>query len=308
MYSQNLVTIAIPAYKRHWLSEAIESALNQDYQNIELLIVDDHSPQNLKEVVEPYLKDSRVHYYYNEKNLGKESIVLNWNRCLDLAHGEFFVLLCDDDILEPNFVSTLLRLAEKYPECEVFHGRCQRLNERENTIEIDVCWNEYESYEEFLNNDKAGLRRHTVTEFLYKTKMIKEIRYYVTPLGWGADEVSLFRFIMGNGVCSSSDPVVSWRLTNEHLSCPGTHCFEKAKARLLTNTWYYNNIPSKFSYNSYRDITDNDVFFEFERAGLIDRFKILYIVPFEIWGLKQKIYLSYLTIKKYVFFYCNHKL
>ena len=63
-----LVSIAIPAYKKKWLKEAIVSALSQDYPNIEVIIVDDHSPQNLREVVVPFLIDKRVSYYYNEIN------------------------------------------------------------------------------------------------------------------------------------------------------------------------------------------------------------------------------------------------
>ena len=46
-----LVSIAIPAYKKKWLKEAIVSALSQDYPNIEVIIVDDHYPQNLSDVV-----------------------------------------------------------------------------------------------------------------------------------------------------------------------------------------------------------------------------------------------------------------
>lgn len=67
---KGLVSIAIPAYKRKWLKEAIYSALSQDYQNIEVIIVDDHSPQNLRDIVSPFLIDKRVSYYYNEINLG----------------------------------------------------------------------------------------------------------------------------------------------------------------------------------------------------------------------------------------------
>ena len=97
-----LVSIAIPAYKKKWLKEAIVSALSQDYPNIEVIIVDDHSPQNLREVVVPFLIDKRVSYYYNEINLGGKSVTNNWNKCLEYVNGEFFVLLCDDDVLMPK--------------------------------------------------------------------------------------------------------------------------------------------------------------------------------------------------------------
>ena len=92
-FVQDLVSIAIPAYKRKWLKEAIESALAQDYDNIELIIVDDHSPQNLREIVSPYLTNKRVSYHYNKENVGKDSVANNWNRCLEYAKGEFFVVM-----------------------------------------------------------------------------------------------------------------------------------------------------------------------------------------------------------------------
>lgn len=107
---RGLVTIAIPAYKQTYLAEAINSALKQDYENIELVIVNDRSPYDLRSVVNQF-KDSRIHYYENDENLGSKNIVRNWNRCLEYAHGEFFVLLCDDDMLMPNFVSELLVLS-----------------------------------------------------------------------------------------------------------------------------------------------------------------------------------------------------
>ena len=79
-----LVSIAIPAYKATYLYEAIESALSQDYKNIELIIVDDCSPYHLDNIVNKFY-DSRISYYKNEENLGKVSIVHNWNKCLSLA-------------------------------------------------------------------------------------------------------------------------------------------------------------------------------------------------------------------------------
>lgn len=232
MAVQSLVTIAIPAYKRHWLSEAIESALAQDYSNIELLIVDDHSPQNLKEVVEPYLADKRVKYLYNEKNLGKKSIVHNWNRCLELASGEFFVLLCDDDVLMPNFVSTLMELAEKYPQCSVFHGRREIHNMNNGKVEKDQVWPEYETCEQYMNN--GGFSRwHTITEFMYRTDHIKNIKYYVLPMGWGSDDVSILRFMEKGGIASSQECIAMFRKSDEHISGTYNAAYKKAKARII---------------------------------------------------------------------------
>ena len=105
--TKDLVSIGIPAYKATYLKEAIDSVLNQTYTKFELIIVNDKSPENIEEIISTY-NDKRIRYYKNEDNLGKTSIVLNWNKCLSYANGDFFVLLCDDDIMLPNFIATML--------------------------------------------------------------------------------------------------------------------------------------------------------------------------------------------------------
>ena len=60
------VSILIPTYNyAHYIGEAIESALNQTYNDFELIIIDDQSSDNTDEVVARYLTDSRVRYYKN---------------------------------------------------------------------------------------------------------------------------------------------------------------------------------------------------------------------------------------------------
>ena len=160
-----LVSIAIPAYKAKYIKEAIDSVLAQSYQNIELIIVNDNSPEDIDKIVSSY-SDTRIRYYKNERNLGKESIVLNWNKCLSYAKGEFFVLLCDDDILEPTFIEKMYSLTLKYPQCNVFKSRTRLINSINNTVIGDsTLWPEYEPYEEFLTNSIKGNRKHTISEF-----------------------------------------------------------------------------------------------------------------------------------------------
>ena len=75
-----LVSIAIPAYKKKWLKEAIVSALSQDYPNIEVIIVDDHSPQNLREVVVLSLLIKECHTTIMKSILGvRVSLIIGIN-------------------------------------------------------------------------------------------------------------------------------------------------------------------------------------------------------------------------------------
>ena len=286
-----LVTIAIPAYKDKWLAEAIESALNQDYENIELLIVDDHSPFGLEKIVAPYLKDKRVHYYYNEKNLGKESIVLNWNRCLELAHGEFFVLLCDDDILKPNFVSTLLSLAEKYSNCNVFHARRAVLNDLTGEIREDEAWPEYEGFDAFLKAKSSGQRKHTITEFLYRASIIKDVEFEIFPVGYFSDDATVIKIVKTGGIASSDVCLCMFRKSSDHITSNNKYEFGKAKAAIQYYNWFQKNIKTSLSDKRKSDVLDIWLSGFFKKADFLNKLRILSLVPHEVWGYKQKIYM-----------------
>ena len=70
MQRKPIISVTIAAYKRaHLLPRAINSVLNQTYQNFELIIVDDCSPDNTKEVVKSFT-DKRIIYHRHKKNKG----------------------------------------------------------------------------------------------------------------------------------------------------------------------------------------------------------------------------------------------
>lgn len=110
-----LMSIGIPAYNNGaYIGETIESILAQTYENLELVIVDDHSSDNTYEVLEEYArKDSRVRIFRNEKNLGMSG---NWNRCLELCTGDYLKLVCADDLLDPQMIEKEIKVLEKYPD------------------------------------------------------------------------------------------------------------------------------------------------------------------------------------------------
>ena len=288
---QGLVTIVIPAYKRKWLNEAIQSALAQDYSNIELIIVDDHSPQNLKEVVEPYLVDKRVSYYFNEVNVGKESVAINWNKCLEYVRGEFFVLLCDDDVLMPNFVSTLLKLAQKYPQCNIFHGSRALYHENTGTTEVLESWSEYESFEEFVKAKLEVKRKHTITEFLYRSESIVAEKYKVFPVAYFSDDASILSIVKNGGIASSQEPVCKIRISDEQISSVGKYAVEKVGATMMYYDWFKATIALPTPQYAFKDEIDNWVYRFFSETTFINKIQILSMVPNYVWPFKQKMVL-----------------
>ena len=93
-----LVSVAMPVYNAgKYVGKSIESILNQSYSNLELIIVNDGSTDNSREVILSY-KDPRIKYFENESNL---NIVKTRNRCLFEASGDYVAVLDSDDIALP---------------------------------------------------------------------------------------------------------------------------------------------------------------------------------------------------------------
>lgn len=295
MKKNSLVTIAIPAYKKQYLKEAIESVLKQDYDNIELIIVDDHSPQLLYDVVEPYLKDVRIKYTYNECNLGHESIAYNWNRCVDLASGDFFVLLCDDDLLMPTFVSDLVKLANKYPHCDVFHGGRMVKNEITGDVTEDPLWPEFLDYDTYLVGHLKGKFRHTISEFLYRTPKIKKSRYIIMPMGWGSDDASIIQMVRTGGIVSVDKYNVCFRRSTEHISYPYSKVLKKVEALYLLGNWLLDYEPSMKYHKLIIDFMDCKLYSSFLRAKYVEKLAIIWRTPTTFWGFKKKLFLFLTT-------------
>ncbi|HEX6186628.1 MAG TPA: glycosyltransferase family 2 protein, partial [Pyrinomonadaceae bacterium] len=105
----SLVTIAIPTYDRlEYLKEAVASARTQTHREIEILIGDDGTSQDINTWAASIAGiDSRVRYQRNEHNLG---LAGNWNALADAARGDFMVIIGDDDRLLPDCVDKLVDL------------------------------------------------------------------------------------------------------------------------------------------------------------------------------------------------------
>lgn len=107
------VSVLIPTYNyAYCIDEAIQSVLDQDLQDFELVVIDDCSKDNTDEVMQKYQGDKRITYLRNEKNLG---LVGNWNKCLTYAKGTYIKLLCADDKFRDDLLGKMVGVMEQNP-------------------------------------------------------------------------------------------------------------------------------------------------------------------------------------------------
>ena len=111
------VTVAIAAYNMaRYLPESIDSALAQNYRDVELLVVDDGSTDDTKTVVRQYGKGVRYHYQANA------GVANAYNRALALAKGEYVHFLDADDVLTPDVTDRLAQLLDDFPGAGLAYG------------------------------------------------------------------------------------------------------------------------------------------------------------------------------------------
>jgi glycosyltransferase involved in cell wall biosynthesis len=165
-------SITIPTFKRpKLLLEAIESCINQNYDkdNWQIVIVDNNPEDDTdtSNVIKKIDSMSNVFYYKNEQNIGMFG---NWNRCIELASGEFVTILSDDDLLKPDFLSEMDKQINKRPEINMIYGAYDFLKSGK-----------------IIRDNTVGFKNKIYQSLFYsKTRKITLIDYFLRTFGFSA--------------------------------------------------------------------------------------------------------------------------
>lgn len=159
------ISVIVPIYKAEkFIERCVNSILNQTYRNIELILVDDGSPDLCPRICDQYAaNDSRVRVLHKE-NGGVSSAR---NAGLDIARGEYIAFVDSDDYLEPCMYEMMLDKALSY-ECDVVMCDCMK-----DGIECS---------EMYSHNIRAGFYNHEQLEEEYYPHllMMEDVEYPAT--------------------------------------------------------------------------------------------------------------------------------
>lgn len=228
-------SFVLPAYKGKYLRESIGSILAQDYTDFELIVVDDCSPDPIREIVDSY-DDKRISYYLNEKNVGCKDLVAQWNHCLEYAKGDYVILATDDDLYEPNFLASFVLLIEKYPDVNLFRARILQVDSWNEIKYIDSCYKEYLSPVEFRYHLMHGMKGG-IPQYIFKRSALVEKGGFVNfPKAWASDDATAL-MMSDRGVVTSQEHLVRFRWSDINISGDRKYGLEKFMARLQFSRW-----------------------------------------------------------------------
>ena len=237
------ISVVIPMYKvEKYLKKCIESVLKQTYTNLEIILVDDGSPDKCGEICEEYKKkDSRIKVIHKENGGLSDAR----NKGIDVATGKYVTFIDSDDFIEENYIEFLYNLIQKY-NADISIGSHKVIY---NNRIIDKS-----TYKEFSENSEKILEKILYDDGvdlsawgkLYKIKLFDEIRF---PKGrLYEDSATTYKLIhLANVIAVSSRPIYNYVMRNNSISQGD---FNLKKMELITST----NEMTDFIKKEYPDL------------------------------------------------------
>lgn len=203
-----IVSVIMPVYNAEkYILKAVESILNQSFQNLELIIIDDHGTDNSIEIVKE-IKDHRIRIIDNKINMG---IAYSRNEGIKNAIGKYIALMDDDDIAPLNRLQMEVDYLDSHPDIDVVAGGELWINEDDEIISYydQVICNPKRIkaellFQDVIENGSAMFRKDFVIE--------KDIKYRDGFLGM--EDYKFWTECSAKGkIANVSDVLLYWRKT-----------------------------------------------------------------------------------------------
>tara|TARA_R100000306_G_C4368631_1_gene138879 strand:+ start:211 stop:1122 length:912 start_codon:yes stop_codon:yes gene_type:complete len=235
------LAIVIPYYKLRFFEATLESLANQTDHRFTLYIGDDASPEDVLPLLESYKKVMPLVYKRFQKNLGAKSLVRHWERCMKMMQGEpWLMIVGDDDILGPQVV------AQFYKQLPEFLGKMDVI--RFATQKID-CYGQvisktyYHPILELSINILFNNNRSSLSEYVFRTAKVQNIRFKNFPLAWSSDILGVLEFSSFNNLYSINEAVVQVRYSDHSIS--GQQHPEQLLLKRKAKYLFYNYLLTK---------------------------------------------------------------
>lgn len=217
---QPFISICIPTYRRTtYIRQSLGSSLNQHYDNYEILVNDDTQDNSIKSIVQSF-DSEKIRYFQNIPLIG---MMPKFNAFLNLAKGEWMLILCDDDYLEPDYLQQLAMHIQNYPRATLVRSRYRLVDAEGKTLRLDnlypFCTEPSQFLKDiFLPENKAPFKMNGSGILFQKERLKKVGGFQYFYRGWHNDRLAWAELgAQGQSICEPT-PLCNIRLHGGSLT------------------------------------------------------------------------------------------
>lgn len=209
------VSILIPVYKAEkYISKCLQTVLEQTYENIEVVIVDDASPDNSMNIADDMIRQSGSTFdiiiIHNEHNKGIAAVR---NILLDNATGDYILFVDSDDYIETDAIESLMTVAER-TGCDIV--RCGYFEVKEGQVKTIEHKHWSDKTELLKQHIKAWDSIEAMWQLLIRRSMIEEhhIRF-AEGINASEDHLMMIKlYFFANNIVEGTKPIYYYRIDN----------------------------------------------------------------------------------------------
>ena len=191
------ISVIMPVYNAEkTIERAILSIINQTYNNIELILINDGSTDETESIIKKYIEKEKKIYirYYFQENSGP-SIAKNLG--IDMAIGEYILFVDSDDTISENYIESLVINQKEGTLIGASYKIIEGIKRKNKNVKITI--KDYYIRDEILNNLVVGKLNGFVVLYLFNKEKMKNI-YFEKDIRYMEDTLFLIKYIINNNI------------------------------------------------------------------------------------------------------------
>ncbi|PKG51715.1 glycosyltransferase [Olleya sp. 1-3] len=288
-----MLAIVIPYYKIDFFNETLGCLASQTNKQFHVYIGNDASPTDPSSLLDSYKDTIKFTYIKFNSNLGGQSLVRQWERCIAMAKNEeWLMVLGDDDTVSSNFVAEFYNNLKEINthNIGVVRYATHVINEKNEVTSKLYKHPKLEIATDFLYRKLKGETRSTLSEYIFKKKLVGNIKFKELPLAWFSDLLAVMEFSEFNTIYTINNAISNFRDSGKNITSRTNDYAIKANATF--NFYYY---MLKNHYSKMPKKLDDLIFDRIEKTFFDNKKNIMY------WFKLMYLYIIRCKIKRIVF-------
>lgn len=244
-----MLAIVIPYYKLSSFEETLKSLVKQSNQNFVVYIGDDASPESPEKLLNNYTLHLDIVYHKFDVNVGGNSLIQQWNRCINLiGDEEWIMILGDDDYLSEDVVKLFYEQHDTFKiqtnivrfASQLVYGT-DRINSKvyEHPILETAKDSFYRKHKDFT--------RGSLSEYVFSKKQYLKYKFHNYPLAWFSDDRAWLDFSEDKPIYTINNAKIFIRVSNESISGKRDNLELKSISSSLFYSYLVNNKLNSFT-------------------------------------------------------------